>query len=177
MTWCQKYLAKTDIRQSFICIFFIAAVLSCTFFEFFECSNIFNGCTLKKRKVHTTASGKSSFCHLSFFCSLTIPISSHLIQLVYKLQLLYMKNPHRIGDNVLVAVPRRSFVLNFKIGSLCCHPVTEHSLPWAASLLPYCLFHAHNPELLQTLFALKKHSWLAARPRLSIDTVRSFCLS
>lgn len=132
------------------------------FFEFFESSNVFKDCTLKK-KVHTAASGKSTFviCH---FCSLTISISSHFIKLVNKLQLLYMKNLHRISNNGLVAVPRRSFVLDFKIGSLCCHPLTEHSLPWAASLLPYCLFHTHKSELLPTLFTLKKTLLVGCSP-------------
>ncbi len=162
------------IRQTFICIVFFcySFIIFCTFFLALWVLKCFPRLYTLKKKVNTAASGKITFviCHF-------VSIFSHLIKLVNKLRPLYMKNPHRISNNSLLAVPRRSFFPNFQIGSLCCHPLTEHSLPWAASLLPYCLSQPLNLELLQTLLSLKKHSWLAARPSLPIDTVRSLWLS
>lgn len=130
MTECQKHLAETLNQTDFHLYSFLMLqfYLFFTFFLVLRMLKCFQRLYTLKKKVHTAASGKTTFviCH---FCFRTISISSHFIKLVNKLQLLYMKNPHRISNNSLLAFPRRSFFLDFKIGSLCCHPLTEHSLP------------------------------------------------
>lgn len=80
---------------------------------------------------------KNNFCHLSFLFSHHFNIFTFQKTCEQATTSVCEKNLHKISDIALVAaVPRRSFVLDFKIGSLCCHPLTEHSLPWATSLYP-----------------------------------------